>query len=74
MGVPYAWTKLIEHQRQAQIERDVMCAAEVGSPTHDIAMQKYIRAVDVVMECLCSLSQDQTLGRITLFLARKERA
>ena len=74
MGVPLEWTRLIEHQRIARIEEETMKSVVLGSPAYNIAMGKYVRAVDVVMACLGTLSEAQTLGRITMFLATKARS
>lgn len=74
MGVPLEWTRLMEHQRIARMEEDAMKSAAPGSAAHDLAMRNYMRSVDVVMACLGTLSETQTLGRITMFLATKVRS
>jgi hypothetical protein len=69
MGVPNEWTRLIEHHRIARQADYQMKRGEVGSASSDIAMQKYMASVDVIMECLDALAEQDVFGPITMFLA-----
>ncbi|MDT8856463.1 hypothetical protein RNZ50_15825 [Paracoccaceae bacterium Fryx2] len=72
--VPAEWTRMIGNLRTALLARDAMKAPEAQPPEHDAATARYCRAVDAVIEDLGLLSERQVLGRITLLLARKDRA
>lgn len=71
--VPQAWTDALGHLRAAQVERDVIRSPEATQQGRDLATARYTRSVDALVDALSRLSEDQTLGRITLILARKER-
>ena len=71
--VPQEWSRFLILHRSAQIERDVMRSAGPDFDARDLATVNYARTCDEMMELLDKLSVQQVLGRITMFLARKER-
>lgn len=71
--VPPAWTRMIGNLRVAQVARDTLRSPITSQMSRDLATVTYSRAVDLVIDDLNTLSEQQVLGRVTMFLARKER-
>lgn len=71
--VPQEWTDMIRHLREAQVASDTM-RSPTAQVDHDLATVAYSRAVDRMFAKLSLLSERQVLGRITMFLARRERS
>lgn len=71
--VPQEWTRMIGSLRAAQVAQDTTHSPTSRQADKDEAMVRYCRAVDSIIADLGVLSEQQVLGRITLFLARKER-
>lgn len=70
--VPWAWTELLAEHRRAQVAREAQRTATGAA--WDVATADYVRAVDAVIDALDRLTADRTTGRITAFLAKKERS
>ena len=73
-GVPDAWTAMIERLRAAQLAREGMLSPEATQQLRDVATVAYARAVDQLVDALTVLSEGHVLGRLTMHLAKKERA
>lgn len=71
--VPQAWTDAMGHFRAAQVARDEFRDRNATQPARDIACARYTQSVDAMMDCLTLCSEMQLLGRITLWLAKRER-
>lgn len=71
--VPQAWTSLIGHHRAAQVAQDEMKAPGATQIARDEATVRYARACDAMVADMTRLSEAQELGRITLFLSKRER-
>lgn len=71
--VPAEWTDMVARLREAQVAGDIMRNPDTAPAARDQATDAYCRAVDAVIADLGVLQEQQVLGRITLFLARKER-
>lgn len=71
--VPPEWTRVLGNLRAAQIERDVMKSETADPQLRDVATERYCRFADAIIDDLGTLSTRLELGRITAFLARKER-
>ncbi len=72
--VPVEWTRLIGSLRAAQVAQDQMKNPAASQQARDDATIRYCRAADQIISDLGILSERQVLGRITLFLAKRERA
>ncbi len=71
--VPWAWTELLAEHRAAQVARETV-RTTTSQAAWDAATAEYARAVDAVIDALDRLGADKTTGRITMFLAKKERS
>ncbi|NJS39822.1 MAG: hypothetical protein HC783_13305 [Rhodobacteraceae bacterium] len=71
--VPAEWTRMIGSFRAAQVAQDQMKDPAASQQVRDDATIRYSRAVDQVIADLGTLSERQVLGRITLFLSKRER-
>ena len=71
--VPEAWTRMTGALRVAQVARNTCRSPLSSQMSRDLATVNCSRAVDLVIDDLNLLSEQQVLGRWTLFLARKER-
>jgi hypothetical protein len=71
--VPAEWTRMVTHLQAASVARD--CMGDPTSPQvmRDEATVIYSRAADQIVADLITLRGSMVLGRITHFLARKER-
>lgn len=74
MTVPHDWTALVAHLNDALVARPLMKNLHAAQVDRDLATQRYVKAVDAIIDCLERLREQMVLGRITLFLARKERS
>ena len=72
MSVPEAWTRLQVNLHAALIERDILKGG-LSAPARDDAVQRYTRAVDLIVADLEALKTSHVMGQITLFFAKKER-
>jgi hypothetical protein len=72
--VPKDWTQMIVQHRAAMVAWDQMRDPGATQTMRDEAMVRYSRAADAVMQHMAALSGQQVLGRITMLLARKDRA
>ena len=73
MNVPYEWTRMVGNLAQAITCRSAMQDQSASQQSRDDAVIGYSRAVDAIIDDLSALSNAMVLGRITMFLARKER-
>lgn len=73
MSVPREWTRLVGNVQLALQHRSAMRATKTTQQARDVAVIAYSRAVDTILDDLGTLSDAMVLGRITMFLARKER-
>lgn len=71
--VPADWTAMNGHLAEAQVAQTVMKDPRATKVARDEATARYARAVDAMFACLSRLRETQELGRITLFLAKRER-
>lgn len=71
-GAPREWVFALECLHTAVIERDVMKAA--AGTALDQATDRYVRAVDQLVDTLAVLRDSQVLGWITGELARRARS
>jgi hypothetical protein len=71
--VPQEWTEMIGHLAAAQVADGRRKDRAANQIDRDGATITYSRAVDGVFTCLSRLRETGELGRITLFLARRER-
>jgi hypothetical protein len=71
--VPEAWTRLIGLHRAAQVAQDQMKDPAATQIARDEAIIRYSRATDAMVAEMTRLSEAQDLGRITLFLSKRER-
>ena len=72
--VPDEWTRMIGSLRAAQVAQDTMRDPAASQIARDEATVRYSRAADQIIADLGTLSERQVLGRITLFLAKRERS
>ena len=70
-GVPLEWVRMQGNLRVALIERDAMKTA--SGVAHDEAVDRYVRAVDRMIDDLGLMQTRLVLGEITQFLAARER-
>lgn len=73
MMVPHEWTRIVGNLAQAITHRSAMRDQGASQQSRDDAVIGYSRTVDAIIDDLSALSNTMVLGRITLFLARKER-
>lgn len=73
IGVPQAWTSMITQLHAARVAQDVIANPASGQIDRDMATVAYSRAADAVIADLGRLSGAGVLGRITLFLSKRER-
>jgi hypothetical protein len=73
MAVPQNWMDVLGHLRTALIDRDIMRNRTMSQKGRDIATVRYSQSLDAMVVALEGLSDDQTLDRITTFLASDER-
>ncbi len=71
--VPEAWTNLIGYHRAAQVAQDQMKDRAASQAARDEATVRYDRACDAMVAEMTRLSESHDLGRITLFLSKRER-
>jgi hypothetical protein len=71
--VPEAWTQLVGHHRAAQVAQDQMKDPSATQIVRDEATVRYARATDAMVASMTRLSEAQDIGRITLFLSKRER-
>lgn len=72
MSVPLEWTRMQGNLHAALIERDILKGG-LNAPARDEAVQRYTRAVDLIIDDLAVLKSGHVLGQITMVLAKKER-
>lgn len=72
--VPQAWNDLVDQHRRAQVARAVMKNQHQPQTERDRATIDFGRALDGMFAAMEALSEANDTGRITLLLARKERA
>jgi hypothetical protein len=72
--VPQAWNDLLDAHRRARVARDAMHDRAMPQTERDRATANFGRALDGMYAALEQLSEANDTGRITLLLARKERA
>jgi hypothetical protein len=72
--VPKDWTLMMGQHRAAMVAWDQMRDPGATQTMRDEASVRYTRAADAVMQHMSVLSGQQVLGRITMLLARKDRA
>ena len=72
--VPDAWTRMVGRLPQAAVLREIIRARNVTKQARDQAIIEYTPLVDGIVDDLLSLKADGQIGRVTLFLARKERS
>lgn len=71
--VPREWADMISALRQAQVAREGVRNKGASQQLRDESAVAYGRALDQVFAALDVLMETQVLGRVTLFLAKKER-
>ncbi len=72
--VPEAWTRLLAHHRAAQVASDQLNDPDATRISRDEATIRYEHAkIGMVVE-MNRLSEAHVLGRITLFLSKRERS
>jgi hypothetical protein len=72
--VPQAWNDLLAEHRKAHVARDVARNGHQPQTERDRATIDFGRALDGMFAAMERLSEAGDTGRITLLLARKERA
>lgn len=74
MSVPQDWTAMITHLNDALVARPVMNNPHSRQIDRDLATDRYVHAVDAIIDCLVRLREQMVLGRITMLLSKKERS
>lgn len=72
--VPQAWNDLLDKYRRAQVAHGIMKNRHQPQTERDRATADYSRALDGMFAAMEALCEANDTGRITLLLARKERA
>ena len=72
--VPEAWTRMVGRLPQAAVLRETIRARNVTKQARDQAIIEYTPLVDGIIDDLLSLKAEGQIGRVTLFLARRERS
>lgn len=71
--VPEAWTRMMGSLPEAALLRATMRSRNATQIARDAAVKEYTPLVDGIIDDLLRLKADGDLGRVTLFLSKKER-
>lgn len=72
--VPEAWTRMMGRLPEAALLRDIVRSRTASKQAVDTAIKEYTPLVDGIVDDLLHLKADGDLGRVTLFLSKKERS